>query len=91
MLHCSIYVWWHGVQCSGVDGRPGESCFRRDVMARPVSVQERLRGWWRRGRPFGGRPRAGSRVPLTGGCTGHNSGRGDVLLPRASTTSGMEL
>jgi hypothetical protein len=27
--HCSNYVWWYGVQCRGVDGRPGESRFRR--------------------------------------------------------------
>jgi hypothetical protein len=89
--HCSSYVWWRVVQCRGVDGRPGESCFRRDVMACPVSVQERLRGWRRRGRPFGGRLRAGSRVPLTGGRTGHSSERGDVLSPRTSTASGMAL
>jgi hypothetical protein len=43
--HCFIYMWRHGVQCHGVDGRPGESFFWRDVMACPVSVQERLRGW----------------------------------------------
>jgi hypothetical protein len=43
--HCSGYVWRYGAQCSGVDGRPGESGFRRSVVACPVPVQERLRGW----------------------------------------------
>jgi hypothetical protein len=42
--YCFIYVWWCGVQCCGVDDRPGESCFWRDVMACPVSIQERLWG-----------------------------------------------
>jgi hypothetical protein len=54
-------------------------------MACPVSVQERLRGWWCRGRPFGGRPRADSRVLLTGGRTRHSGGRGGVLSPRPPT------
>jgi hypothetical protein len=27
VLHCSNYVWRCGVQCRGVDGRPGESRF----------------------------------------------------------------
>jgi hypothetical protein len=89
--HCFIYVWRHDVQCRGVDGRPGESCFRRDVMVCPVSVQERLRGWRCRGPSFGGRPHVDSRVPLTGGCTRHSSRRGDVLSPRASTASGMAM
>jgi hypothetical protein len=87
--HCFIYVWRHDVQRRGVDSRPGESCFRRDVMACPVSVQERLRGWWSRGRSFGGRLHVDSRVPLTGGRTGHSSGRGDVLSPHTSTVSEM--
>jgi hypothetical protein len=89
--HCSSYVWWYGAQCRGVDGLPSESCFWRDVMARPVSIQERLRGWRCRGRPFGVRPRADSRVPLTRGRTGHSSGHGDVLSPRVPTASGMAL
>jgi hypothetical protein len=89
--HRFIYVWRHGVQCRGVDGRPGESCFWRDVMACPVSVQERLRGWRCRGRSFGSRPHADSRVPLTGGRTGHSSRRGDVPSPRTSTALGMAM
>jgi hypothetical protein len=89
--HCFIYVWRHDVQCRGVDGRPSESCFRRDVMLCPVFVQERLRGWRCRGRSFGGRPHTDSRVPLTGGRTGHISRCGNVLSPRASTTSGMAM
>jgi hypothetical protein len=44
------YVWRHGEQCRGADGRPGESCSSRGVVARPVLAQERLRGWWRVGR-----------------------------------------
>jgi hypothetical protein len=89
--HCFIYVWRYGVHCRGLDGSPGESCFLRDVMACPVSVQEWLRGWRCRGRPFGVRPRADSGVPLTRGHTGHNSWCGDVLSPRVPTASGMAL
>jgi hypothetical protein len=89
--YCFIYVWRYGVQHRGVDGRPGESRFWRDVMVYPVSVQERLRGWRRRGCPFGGRPRADSRVSLTGGRTRHSSGRGNVPSPRASTASRMTM
>jgi hypothetical protein len=89
--HCFIYVWRHGVQCRGVDGRPGESCFWRDVMACPVSVQEPLRRWRCRGRSFGGHPHADLMVPLTRGRTRHSSGRGNVLSPRTSTASRMAL
>jgi hypothetical protein len=89
--HCFIYVWMYGVQCHGVDGRPGESCFWRDVMAHPVSVQERLRAWPCGGCPFGVRPPADSRVPLSRGRTGHSSGCGDVLSLRGPTASGMAL
>jgi hypothetical protein len=89
--HCFIYVWRYGVQCRGVDGRPGESRFWRDVMVCPVSVQERLRGWCCRGCPFDGRPRADSRVLLTRGRKGHSSGCGNVLSPRVSTAPGMAL
>jgi hypothetical protein len=89
--HCFINVWRHGVQCRRVDGRPGESRFWRDVMACPISVQERLRGRRCRGCPFSGRPRADSRVPLTRGHTGHSSGCGDVLSLRVPTSSGMAL
>jgi hypothetical protein len=60
-------------------------------MACPVSVQERLQGWRCMGCPFDGRPHADLRVSLTGGRTRHSSGRGDVLSPRASTTSGMAM
>jgi hypothetical protein len=87
MPHCFIYVWRYEVQCRGVDGLPSESCFWRDVMARPVSVQERLQGRRCGGCPFGVRPRADSRVPLTRGRTGHSSGCGDVLSPRVPTVS----
>jgi hypothetical protein len=89
--HCFIYVWRYDLQRRGVDGRPGESRFRRDVMVCPVSVQERLRGWRRRSCPFGGCPRADSRVSVTRGRTRHNSGRGDVPSPRASTVLGMAM
>jgi hypothetical protein len=89
--HCSSYVWRYGAQCRGVDGRPVESRFWRDVMACPVFVQERLRGWWCRGRSFGVCPRADSRVPLMRGRTGHNSGCGDVLSPRVPTAPAMAL
>jgi hypothetical protein len=65
VAHYFAYVWRHGVQCHGVDGRPDESCLWRGVVARPVRAQERLRGGWRRGCSFEGRPREDSRVPLT--------------------------
>jgi hypothetical protein len=58
-------------------------------VACPVSVQERLGGWRYRGRSFGGRPRADSGVPLTGGCRAHNNWRGCVLSSHTPTTSGM--
>jgi hypothetical protein len=83
------YVWRRGEQCHGVDDRPGESCSSRGVVARPVVVQERLRGWWCRGRLSGCRPRAGSRVPSTGVRTRHSGRHGDVLSPCAPTVSGM--
>jgi hypothetical protein len=60
------YVWRRGEQCHGADGRPGESCSSRGVVARFVLVQEQLRGWRRSGWLSGRRPRAGSRVPSTG-------------------------
>jgi hypothetical protein len=61
------YVWRRGEQCHGADGRPGESCSSRGVVARPVLVQERLRGWRRSGWLSGRRLWADSRVPSTGG------------------------
>jgi hypothetical protein len=60
------YVWRRGEQCHGADGRLGESCSSRGVVAHPVLVQEQLRGWRRSGWLSGRRPRAGSRVPSTG-------------------------
>jgi hypothetical protein len=68
-MHAALfpYVWKHDEQCRGVDGRPGESCFSRGVVVRPVLVQERLRGWRCSGWSSGRRPWADSRVPLTGG------------------------
>jgi hypothetical protein len=59
MPHHFSYVWRYGVQCHGVDGRPGESCFWQDVMARLVSVQDRLRAWWHRCFSFDCRPYVG--------------------------------
>jgi hypothetical protein len=89
--HCSNYVWRHGVQCHGVDGRPGESCFWQGVTVRPVRAHEQLRGWRRRGCPFEGRPREDSRVPLTWGRTRHSGWSGGVLSPYASTASGTGM
>jgi hypothetical protein len=83
------YVWRRGEQCHGVDVRPGESCSYWRVVARPVLVQERLRGWWCRGWPSGRRPWAGSRVPSTGIRTRHSVRHGDVPSPCAPTVSGM--
>jgi hypothetical protein len=60
------YVWRRGEQYHGADSRPGESCSSRGVVARPVLVQEQLRGGWRSGWLSGRRSRAGSRVPSTG-------------------------
>jgi hypothetical protein len=80
--HCFIYMWMYGVQCHGVDSRPDKSRFWRDVMVRPVSVQERLRRWRRKGFSFGRRPYIGSRVRLTGGRRAHSSRRGGFLSHR---------
>jgi hypothetical protein len=82
-------VWRHGEQCHGVDGHPGESRSCWCVVACPVPVQERLRGWRCRGWPSGRRPWAGSRVPSTGARTRYSGGHGDVLSPCAPTASGM--
>jgi hypothetical protein len=41
------YVWRRGEQRHGADDRPDESCTSRGVAARPVLVQEQLRGWRR--------------------------------------------
>jgi hypothetical protein len=90
-------------QYRGEDGR--RMCVRRPSVSVPCgwgtaphficqgesSLPERLRGWWRRGCSASRRPRADSRVPLTGGRTKHSGGRGDVLSPCALTTSGMSL
>jgi hypothetical protein len=87
--HYSPYVWRCGEQCHGVDDRPGESRSSRGVVARTVLVQERLRGWWRRGWLSGRCPRAGSRVPSTGVRMRYSVGHGDVLSPCAPIASGM--
>jgi hypothetical protein len=84
--HYSSYVWRYGVQCRGVDGRPNESHFLRDVMAPPLSVQERLRGWRHRGFLFGRRPYISSRVRLTGGCRAYSNWRGGILSLCTPTT-----
>jgi hypothetical protein len=88
--HYSPQSYSYGVHCRRVD-RPRESCSCWGVVAGPVPVQERLRGWWRRGCSAGRCPRAVSRVPLTGGRTKHSGGRGDVLSPCALTASGMSM
>jgi hypothetical protein len=43
------YVWRHGEQCHGADGRLGECSPSRGVVVRHVLVLERLRGWRRSG------------------------------------------
>jgi hypothetical protein len=82
------YVWRHGEQCHGVDSRPSESRSCWGVMARPVLVQERFRGWRRSGWSFGRRrgPIRGCR--RRGARTRHSGNHGDVLSPRTPTTSG---
>jgi hypothetical protein len=67
LFRLRVEAW---VQCHGVDGRPGESCLWRGVMARPVRAQERLRGWQCSGFLFGNRQCEDSRVLLTRGRTG---------------------
>jgi hypothetical protein len=61
------YVWRRGERYHGADGRPGESCSSRGVVAHPVLIREQLRGWWRSGWLSGRRPWAGTKVPSTGG------------------------
>jgi hypothetical protein len=75
------YVWEYGVQCRGVDTRPGESCSSHSVVACPVLEQGRLRGWRCGGWP--GRLQAGSKEPLTVIRTGCSSRCGGVPSPRA--------
>jgi hypothetical protein len=75
------YVWRHGEQCHGVDGRPGESCSSRGVAARLVPEQERLRGWWCGGWPFDRRPLTGLRGLSMGARTRYSGRYGDVLPP----------
>jgi hypothetical protein len=60
-------------------------------MTRPVRVQERLRGWRRRGRLFEGCPCEDSRVLLTWGRTRHSGRRVGALSPHTSTASGMVM
>jgi hypothetical protein len=75
------YMWRRGEQCHGADGRPGESCSSRGVVARPVLIQERFRVWrrsgWSSGRRHG--PIRGCRQ--RGARTRHSGSRGDVLSP----------
>jgi hypothetical protein len=79
------------VQCNRVDGHPGESLFWQSVLACPVSVQERLRGWRCKTFPFGRHACVISRVRLTEGRRLHSGGCGDVLSPHTPTASGMAL
>jgi hypothetical protein len=60
-------------------------------MARPMHVQERLRGWRHRGHLFEAYPYEDSRVPLAWGRVRQSGRRGGVLSPHASTTSGMVM
>jgi hypothetical protein len=85
--HCFIYMWRFGVQCRGVDGCPGESHFRRGVMAHPVRVQGRLRGWRRRGHLLEGCPCEDSGVSLTWSRMGHSGRCGGVVSLHISTAS----
>jgi hypothetical protein len=82
------YVWRRGEQCHGADGRPGESCSGRGVVARSVLVQERFRGWWRSGWSSGHRrgPIRGCRQ--RGARMRHSGSRGDVLSLRAQQCRG---
>jgi hypothetical protein len=83
------YMWRRGEQCHRADNRPGESCSSRGIVARPVLVQERLRGWWRRGWLSDRRPRAGSRASSTKVRTRYSGRHGDVPSPCVPTASGM--
>jgi ribosome modulation factor len=91
MPHSFNYVWRYGVQCHGVDGRPGESCFWQSVTARPVSVQEWLRGWRCGSFSPGRRACVVSRAGLTEGQQSHSGGRGSVLLSWTPTAPGIVL
>jgi hypothetical protein len=86
--HSFSYVWRYGVQCRGVDGRPGESCFWQSVMVCHVSVQEQLRGWRRGSLSSGRRACVSSRVGLMESRRSHSGGHGDVLSSWTPTVSG---
>jgi hypothetical protein len=81
------YVWRSGEQCHRADGRPGESCSCRGVVACPVLVQERFRGC----RQQGARTRhSGSRgdvlspcTPTAPGCR-HSARRGAAVAEMAA-------
>jgi hypothetical protein len=81
----------YGVQRHVVDGCRGESCFWQSITACPVSVQERLRGWWSGSFSSGRRACASSRVGPTEGRRSHSGGRGDVLSSWTPTPPGMVL
>jgi hypothetical protein len=80
-----------GMACSATELTivPDESCSSRGVVARPVLVQEQLRGWWCRGWLSGRRPRASSRASSTEVRTRYSGRHGDVPSPCVPTASGM--
>jgi hypothetical protein len=78
------YVWKHGGQCHGADGRPGESRSGRGVVVRPVLVQERFRGWRRSGWPSGRR-----RGPIRG-CRQRGPVRGAVAVVATSCPRALQ-
>jgi hypothetical protein len=83
------YMWRCSEQRHGADGHPSESCSSQGVVARPVLVQEQLRGWRRSGWLSGHR-----RGPILG-CrlwevrTRHSGGYGGIPSPCTPTVSGM--
>jgi hypothetical protein len=82
-----IYIWRRGEQCHGADGRPGESCSSRGVVARPVLVQLQFQGWRRSGWSSGHRRGLILGCRQRGARTRHSGSRGDVLSPCTPTAS----
>jgi hypothetical protein len=80
---------WAGALGRSTYGTPLEPPL--SVVAWPVFVQERLRGWQCGSFFPGRRPYADSRVRLTGGRKAHNSRRGGVLSSCTPTALGKVL
>jgi hypothetical protein len=92
MPHSSkSYIWWHGAQCRGVDGRPDKSCSRRASWRVLYPPKSGFEGGYVGASRFGRRPYVDSRAQLTEGQRMHSGRCGGVLSSRAPTAPRMVL